>query len=90
MTERNLTHAQVEQVSEFLQGTCQSLDEALRAMNFGPEDQMTLEDCRALDDRVMRCTTCEWWCEASEVDEESVCIDCANHENEWDDGSEAL
>ncbi len=88
MAERNLTEAQVETLSEFLYGTCQSLEDGLRAMNLS-EDGMTLGDCQSLDERVLVCTTCNWWEEAFEIDHaEGECRECVEHGAEWDGGKQ--
>jgi hypothetical protein len=31
---------------------------------------------QALDDQVMLCEACGWWCEAHEVDDDGHCEDC--------------
>lgn len=39
-------------------------------------EELTLEECRALDDIVLNCVACNWWVEAGECDEDGVCSEC--------------
>lgn len=67
-------------VAENLRGTCQSLDDALQA-EFGEDTDISdiaIELLQELDDIVMLCEACGWWCEVSEMSEQDVqiCVDC--------------
>jgi hypothetical protein len=65
-------------VAEDLIGTCKSLDQALEK-EFGDEaqfDDVPLQMLELLDDIVLCCRTCDWWVEASEVDDDGDCEDC--------------
>ena len=81
MPKRMLSDEQVGQLAEELRGTVGTVDTAAEHLFDLSEDELTLEDCRALDDQVFLCTTCGWWCETSELCEdddtgENVCQDC--------------
>lgn len=77
---RRLTDAQIERLAYRLQGSCQSLDEAAEFECGISEDEMTVDDCHALDALVFCCERCGWWCEQSEMAEgdEWICDDCSN------------
>lgn len=58
-------------VADQLLGTCKSLSD------FATEDeQNNREFCAVLDDHVLSCEQCNWWCDANEVNDEGVCNDC--------------
>lgn len=62
-----------------LQGTCQSLDEAVGFELDLSEGELAAVDCHALDALVFCCECCGWWCEQSEMSEtmDWMCDDCA-------------
>ena len=64
------------EINESLQGSCQSLSEVLEAHN-----ATHLEDdedfLNFLDQETMKCETCDWWVEVSELNEDNNCRDCA-------------
>lgn len=69
-------------VAENLRGTSRSLDEEL-ADEFGEGADITdfdTELLRHLDDQVMECECCGWWCETHEFadSDDQVCSDCQN------------
>lgn len=72
---RELTKAQVTDLAEFLLGTCGSLEYALEAL--GLTEDPTVADHMAIDGEVLECDECNWWVEASEVDEDGRCEQCA-------------
>jgi hypothetical protein len=41
-----------------------------------------IELLRVLDDQVMECEGCQWWCEISDLNDEQVCSDCAPEEDD--------
>lgn len=67
-------------VAEALRGTCGNLEDALQN-EFGDVEvgDCQIELLRVLDDTVMECEECGWWCETHEFadQEEQVCADCA-------------
>lgn len=70
-------------VAETLQGTCRSLDDVLCEVFEVEKGRLTAADLpiellHELDGMVMECTVCNWWVEADEVDDESVCEECRN------------
>lgn len=72
--------ARVNEVAANLQGTCKDLnDEATEA------ERENTEFLVALDEQVINCTGCGWWCEPEEMDEnpatgEIECGDCRDEE----------
>lgn len=42
--------------------------------------ELTLEECKELDDRMFSCQCCDWWCSTDELNEgpagEQWCDDC--------------
>ena len=77
MTSELFTREGLLRVAENLRGTCQPLDDALQN-EFG--EGVTLEDVptellQLLDEQVLECAACGWWCEACEI-EDDVCDDC--------------
>lgn len=62
-------------VAEELMGTCQCLDTVLGENGFDIDD-VPIELLSLLDEQVMVCETCGWWCEPCELNEEQVCEDC--------------
>jgi len=73
----------VDQVAYDLQGTCQSLTEALEKHDMG-EAEDDIEFCQALDELVFCCEKCGWWYEQNEMaereDEAWICEDCTDDE----------
>lgn len=84
MTERMIhntpeNQAKINEVAEELRGSCGDLDGTLQRV-FG-DDELDLTDIamellHELDDQVMQCDACGWWCETHELGEEQVCQDC--------------
>lgn len=75
-------------VAEDLQGTCQRLEDAL-TRQFGDDSgddvdttDIGIELLRVLDDQVMECEGCQWWCETSDLNDDQVCSDCAPGEDD--------
>lgn len=62
-------------VAEELRGTCSDLDSVLEGRGIDidsvPSDMLSV-----LDDQVLLCDVCGWWCESSEVNDDSVCNEC--------------
>lgn len=76
MTARNYTDAEIEELIYDLQGTCQSLEEAVQKTDHKKE--LTVADCQVLDQNIFCCEQCNWWDEASQesVREPGCCVDC--------------
>lgn len=76
-TEEN--RQKIDAVADRLLGSCSSLDDALQEV-FADEDLSIIDVAtpllHRLDDITMQCESCGWWCEAGEIDENSVCDDC--------------
>jgi len=69
----------ITRIAETIQGTCKSLDQVLQE-EFG-DDSLTIEQVPIallyhLDSITMECQTCNWWCEAGEIDEDGNCDYC--------------
>lgn len=68
----------INKVAELLLGTSDSLDSVLQRIF--EIDDLTIVDLEMpllerLDEQVLECAGCGWWCEASEMDED-MCSDC--------------
>lgn len=75
---RKLTDAQMDDLCAHLRGSCGSLDGSLIS-HFGiEEDDLTIEDSRALDDRLFCCDGCGWWCEAGDEAADGYCEECTD------------
>lgn len=80
--ERDAMVARAEEVAEDLQGTAKNL-----------EDTATEAECNSsiflarLDELVLVCETCDWWCEAGEICDNGKCSDCCKDicDDEHDD-----
>lgn len=68
---------QLHAVAEELQGTCNTLDDALEGHSL-TEDDMSKENHADLAEITQLCETCGWWCEPCEM-EEGECEDCINN-----------
>lgn len=71
---RKLSDDQINTLADNLLGTCSSIDDHLpNGLTF---DDLDVEDCELLDDKVVQCADCGWWCEMSEINEDGQCGDC--------------
>ena len=75
MTERKLTDEQVHQLAADLIGTCDSLDDALSEFGITFEE-LTTDDCFAIDECFRLCDGCNWWVEPEEITETGACWEC--------------
>ncbi len=83
---------QIQELIEYLQGTCKSLSEGLDAFDL-EEDDLTDEQRQTIDDEIFNCSKCGWWCEisqevGSETCGELVCDDCFEDEEDEDEEDE--
>lgn len=72
-----LTVTQIAEVAEDLRGTCQSLEEVLKAHGLPGQDRLSMMSLGAIDDIVLNCEECGWWEEAELVNEDGICNDCS-------------
>ena len=69
-----------QKVAEDLNGSSGVYDDSV-AETYGLEDS-ELEEL-AEEGEIVKCSSCDWWVELSEVDDDNRCEDCAeNHEEE--------
>ncbi len=77
------TDFDIHKVIESLQGTAQSIDDALpEGMEWA---DLIDEDHNAIDNEIFLCPDCGWWCETSEStdrDGEDVCQDCGESDED--------
>lgn len=78
-----MSKVDVERLKTYLDGTCHRIDKGLEVQGLTTDD-MTASDWHELESDIMRCESCQWWVEASEIDEEGNCHSC--HE-EVEDGT---
>ncbi len=70
-------------IIEYLQGTCNTLQEACEIFGI-EEDDLTLDQLKEIDEEIFLCDGCGWWCCLSEeeVDDSDgglglrLCSDC--------------
>lgn len=67
----------IEELIESLYGTCQSLCECCEKHEIEEED-FSIEEIKQLDSEIFQCTSCGWWSEAGEQNEEGECQECIN------------
>ena len=66
---------------EYLQGSCKSLQEGIRAISDEEftEDDLTSADYEEIDNEIFECIECGWWHEVGDMSEdadENICIEC--------------
>lgn len=71
----------IKTIAEELQGTCGTLDHKLGeyGINIDSVPQRILE---SLDEEVMLCEACGWWCDPHEIDGDGNCNDCSEDEHD--------
>jgi len=63
---RKLTNEQIHEIHAHLCGTCGvSIDSELEPLGL-TEDDLTIEDLREIDEAMMVCPNCGWWCDTDE------------------------
>lgn len=81
-TKRILTENELEQLIDYLQGSSKSLQEAINDLFECDEDILTPDDHQAIDGRIFKCNSCDWWCEIDEQNDEGNCEDCGGGDEE--------
>ena len=79
--EITLTNEQIDELINYLQGSCISFDTALMELfnikSFTDLDNKNLEE---IDSHIFECDSCGWWYDlgeqSNEVEEDSVCTSC--------------
>ncbi|RUQ67298.1 hypothetical protein ELZ19_06895 [Brucella abortus] len=63
-----------EELAQQLLGTCRTVSE----IDETADDELMHREglAEALDERVLCCHTCGWWCESHEIDDDGNCEDC--------------
>lgn len=80
----SLTDKQIDELIEYLQGSCKSLDEGVFAcFDLDNTDIITQEQHSQIENVIFTCECCGWWCEAGDyADFENhtyngdICSDC--------------
>lgn len=70
--------AKMLQIADEIQGTSRNIDDLVEE-HFGDGVQLIDLDIQLLellDDQVMECQGCSWWCETGELNDDQVCSDC--------------
>lgn len=64
-------------IGEELFGTGESLFYTIK--RFGLDEKLENDEqfCNALDEVVLCCHTCDWWCDPSEIDDRGDCKECS-------------
>lgn len=75
-----ITDADLQNIIDYLQGTCMTLQAACQAYGY-EEDDLTAPQLEEIDSQIFLCTTCGWWYEIADSSEDSpdgenVCIEC--------------
>ena len=78
-----LTDKQITEIIDYLQGSCNALDDAIHLITEGEANILEevsnwRELCDRLDQAHFLCSKCGWWSEAGDYaeGEEDVCSDC--------------
>jgi hypothetical protein len=72
------------EIASELQGTCGSLDTALEERGFDI-DAVPAALLDTIDEEVMLCETCGWWCDPYEINDDGNCEDCREDTNDEDE-----
>ncbi len=78
-----ITDEQVEQIINYLRGTCNSLCNVLESMNEDwCDDDLTQAQLEHIDEEIFCCTTCDWWYEISQQSEDGeTCDECTPNDD---------
>jgi hypothetical protein len=71
----------IEELINDLEGTCQSFSDGCDDLNI-KENDLTSNQLDMIDERIFNCSTCGWWFESGEQDEDNNCIDCQDDNKE--------
>jgi hypothetical protein len=80
----SFTRERIDEIIDFLRGTCLTLAAALEDDEDGEDEDLTA----GIDAEIFECAGCGWWCEQSEAHEGpmgDVCDDCHGESHEDDD-----
>jgi len=84
-----ITEHQLEDISEMLNGTCDSIESALSRLDLEDKLDVSEVEDRLLDVNLERCPHCEWWCESGElVDDDGNVVGCDSCRTHNDDDDE--
>jgi len=79
-----ITDEQIEEIKEYLQGSCNTLDDAVQTIcgDSYSEDDLSIEQIEDIENWTRECEQCNWWCETSEFSEGdgTICDDCYEEE----------
>ena len=76
--ERMLNDTQIARLADDLRGTPDSLDGTLERLYSLGENDLTTDDCVALDELVFCCDQCGWWDTIDQMGDaiDMVCLEC--------------
>lgn len=91
--EEDFTRSSIDELIQYLQGTCNSLDEGVNTILGEDYDSMSLseDNHNQIANEIFLCDTCSWWYEACEIYEspesgaEDTCQDCGECSEEDED-----
>lgn len=73
----------IEAIIEYLQGSCSTLDQGVKAIHPEMSDEELNEDeHQQISQSIFCCDTCNWWFEAYEENENGNCEGCGGDEEE--------
>lgn len=77
------TRNQIDDLIQYLQGSCDSLSDGIFAVigEDYSEDDLSLDNLEQIDNEIFLCDVCGWWfevCEMSESESEQACVECNN------------
>lgn len=81
-TEEN--RAKMQRVADSLNGSCGSIDDTIQ--NVFEDDQLSITEIESsllefLDDQVMECQGCNWWFDTIDIDDDTLCPECAKEKD---------
>lgn len=74
-----LTQRALSGLVEYLQGSCQTLEEGVNTVLGFELDELTQDDLQSIDEVIFICNECGWWCSQDEnagTEDSWVCTDC--------------
>lgn len=64
------------ELADELEGSCSNIDDRLVDYGYSCLEEVPIDLLRLLDDQVMICDECGWWCATHELNDDQICTDC--------------
>lgn len=74
---KTITREDILRIADELRGQCHKSLDSILEEEFGIDSsEVPIELLQTLDDEAMECTSCGWWFDANEIDDDQICEDC--------------